>query len=223
MSIKKIILFVILILTAYAGGYTAIYGFINYQLYSATERSFDNKTETELLPHMNIKGSIDAVTYKLGSEAMTRDILGFKINTDDERHYYALPVGYSENPAKQQYCVIAVYRPEDVEAVESLMRKDPLPPDPDAPRFEFRGIVMNMTTDMLFSLRGYINGYFVHTLGIYGGTLYNANILPYTIFVKGDDSDLLQPVIVGGAAFLISVSLFILLAVRTYKKKHMYD
>ena len=226
MSIKKILAFVLLILLAYAGVYMTIFGAERYMLYSGTERSFDLISASELLPNMNVKGSIETVTHLLYTETVSSNIMGVPIG-NTERYYYVLPIGYQADPDKQQYCVLAVSGSDDAAAVEKLIKNKPAPPDPDAPRFEFRGISMEMPKDVYKEFKAYLQGEYRDELDIHD-LLFNANVdsnlAPYVIYVKGKkDTDFFTPIIVGGVCAVLGIGLFILLAIRTYKKAHMYD
>lgn len=218
-------LLVFLALSAYAGGYIAVYGFINYSLYSAPERTFYNRSSEELQRNLNIKGSIETVTKLIGKKSVIMKFGGFNINTRKMRHYYAMPISYSEDPAGQQYCVIAASDPEDIKVLENLMKDKPVPLDQNAPRLEFRGIVSEISQDIHKNLTEYLWDVYDTDLDVYMHHNVKGNIVPYIIYVKGDKSDsgLLVPIIVGGTVMLVSIALFILILVLTHRKKHMYD
>lgn len=223
MSIKKILAFVLLLLLAYTGVYITIYGAERYMLYSGTERDFNTMSASELQAELNIKGSIETVTYLLYTERITKELLGFPTG-QTTRYYYVMPIGYQEDYNKQQHCVIAVSNKKDVEAVEKLMKNGPVPPDPNAPRFEFRAMVLDMPTDLYGKFKDYLYEEYDTDFDIYFHANVSKNLVPYVIFVKGkNDTNLLTPIIVGGVCAVVGVGLFILLAIRTYKKKHMYD
>ena len=223
MSIKKILVFVLLLLFAYAGGYIAVYETERYMLYSGTERDFNKMSAGELQPKLNVKGNIETVTAMICSETVTSDIFGIPISKAD-RYYYAMPIGYQENPKEQQYCVIAVSSPNDVSAVEKLMKDVPVPLDPNAPRFEFRGMALDMPRSIYTKFQDYLYEIYDTDFNIYAHANVSHNLVPYIIFVKGkNDNNLLAPIIAGGACAVICAVLFILMAVRTYKKIHMYD
>lgn len=225
MSIKKIILLVILAISAYVGGYIAVFGVLNYSLYSTTERTFYNQSSEELQRNLNIKGSIETVTKLIGKTSVSMNYGGVGIGTGKMRYYYAMPISYSEDPAGQKYCVIATSDPEDIKALENLMKDKPVPLDPNAPRFEFRGIVSEMSQDIHKKLTEYLWEVYDTDFNIYMHHNVQGNIAPYIIYVKGDKSDvsLLVPIIVGGAVTLVSIALFVLILVLTHRKKHMYD
>ena len=223
MSIKKILAFVLLILLTYVGVYMAIYGAERYMLYSATERNFDLMSGSELQPNLNVKGNIDAVTHLLYTETVSSEILGIPVG-GTERYYYVLPVGYQTDRDKQQYCVLAVSEPDDIEAVGKLIKGRS---DPDAPRFEFRGISMDMSDEVYHKFKAYLQNEYRDEFDLHD-LLFNANVdsnlVPYVIYVKGKkDTNFLTPIIAGGVCAVLGIGLFILLAIRTYRKAHMYD
>lgn len=225
MSIKKITLLVSLVLFAYAGGYVAVYGVINFSLYSTTERTFYNQSSEELQSNLNIKGSIETVTKLIGKKSVSMNFGGVNINTRKIRYFYAMPISYSEDPAGQKYCVIATSDPKDIKVLEKLMKGKPVPLDPNAPRFEFRGIVSDMSQDVRQKLTEYLWEVYDTDFDVYRHHNIKKNLVPYTIYVKGSNSDsgLLVPIIAGGAVLLISIALFILILVLTHRKNHMYD
>lgn len=225
MSIKRIIAFVLLVLLAYSGVYMLIYSAEQYMLYSGPERSFDFMSGSELQPNLNVKGSIETVTELLYTESVASDILGIPTGSSTQ-YYYALPIGYQEEPDKQQYCVIAVSDPVDAEAVGKLIKSDPAPHDPDSPRFEFRGMAMDMPDVIYQKFKEYLQDRYHDELSIHDMLFHanvDSNLIPYVIYVKGkNDSGFLTPMIVGGACAVLGIGLFILLAVLTYKKAHKY-
>lgn len=217
MSIKKILAFVLLLLLIYIGVYVAIYGTILYTLYSGSERNFNNMSAGELQPKLNVKGDVETVTKMLYSEHVTSDILGIPVGSAN-RYYYVMPIGYQEDPKQQQYCVIAVSDPDNVAAIDKLMKNGPVPRDPNAPRFEFRGIALDMSTKVYAKFEDYLHEIYFVNANV------SHNLVPYIIFVKGEiDDNFLPPIIAGGACAVIGAVLFILLAVKTYKRKHMYN
>lgn len=224
MSIKRIIAFVLLVILAYAGVYMVIYGTERYVLYSGTERNFNTMSAQELQPNLNIKGSIETVMKMLYSENVSSDILGIPIGSTT-RYYYVMPIGYQKNIKQQQYCLIAVSDPDDVAAVEKLMKDEPVPLDPNAPQFEFRGIALNTTTGMYLMFKDYLQKYYyVPEKDFLSYPKVDNNLIPYTIHVKGkNEGSFTLPIIIGGVCAVLGVGLFILLAIRTYRKAHMYD
>lgn len=225
MSIKKILAFVLLLLLAYAGVYMAIYSAERYMLYSGTERNFEMMSGSELQPNLNVKGSIETVTHLLYTETVSSNILGIPIGST-KRYYYVLPVGYQADYNKQQYCVFAVSGSDNAAAVEELMKSRPVPPDSAAPRFEFQGISMDMSDEVYQQFKAYLQDEY-HDESIHDfllGANVDHNLVPYIIYVKGkNDNNLLTPIIVGGVCAVLGIGLFILLAIRTYRKAHMYD
>ena len=232
MSIGKVLVFVLLALLAYVGVYMMIYGAERYMLYSGTERNYNLMSGSELQPNLNVKGDIETVIYLLHTETVSSDILGFPMGSVT-RYYYVLPIGYQNNSDKQQYCTIAVSDPDDVAAVERLMKNTPVPLDPDAPRFEFRGMALDMPTEVYQKFKAYLESKYTNNdIGvgefnmhdiIFGANV-DYNLVPYTIFVKGkNDDNFMLPIGIGGACAILGIGLFILLAVRTYRKKHKYD
>lgn len=222
MSIKRIFAFVLILLLVYGGGYVFFYGMKQYMLYSGAERDFNYMSAGELQSKLNVKGNVETVTSLLDTEYTSSDFLGIPIKAG-ERKYYALPIGYQEEKKYQQYCVIAVTKNEDIEAIEKLLKGAPTPLDPNAPRFEFRGIVIDITEDMLKRLTNYLWDVYDTEFDIYHKNV-KKNIVPYVIFVKnGGEDNYLLPIIAGGAIAVIGAGLFVLLAINTYRRKHMYD
>ena len=212
-----------LALLAYTGGYMTVYGMHQYVLYSGTERDFDSMSASELQPKLNVRGSIETVTYLLHSENITTDILGFPIG-EETQYYYVLPIGYESDREKQRYCAIAVSNPEDIAAVEELMKSAPAPHDPNAPRFEFRGIVMYMSDAVYGKLKSYLQVQYGTEYDIVFPTNVSDKLVPYVIHVKGKNGgSYIIPIAIGGACFVIGAGGFVLLAVLTYRKKHRYD
>ena len=226
MSIKRILAFVLLIILAYVGIYMVIYGAERYMLYSGTERDFNLMSGKELQSMLNVKGSIETVTKLLHEEEITSDILGFTVGHATQ-YYYVMPIGYQEDIRDQQYCVIAVSNPDDVSTVKGLMKPGPVPLDQNAPRFEFRGIALDMETEVYQKFKAYLQNELrsednIHDI-IFGAKV-DDNLVPYVIYVKSKkDTNFILPISVGGACAVLGIGLFILLAIRTYKKKHMYD
>ena len=231
MSIKRILAFVLLLLLAYAGVYMVIYGVERYMLFSGPERDLDLMSASELQPQLNVKGNIETVTQLLHAETVTSDIFGIPIGSA-KRYYYAVPIGYSEDHDKQRYCTIAVSGNDDISAVEKLMKDEPVPLDPNAPSYELRGLALDTPNVVYQKFKTYLedeytndevgaDGFDIHDI-IFGANV-DYNLVPYTIFVKSksDDKSVL-PISIGGACAVLGVGLFILLAIRTYKKAHMY-
>ena len=104
------------------------------------------------------------------------------------------------------------------------MKNEPVPLDPNAPRFEFRGIALDMSMDVYGKFQDYLHKVYNTEFNIYVNANVSHNLVPYIIFVKGKkDDNFLAPIIAGVACAVIGTGLFILLAVRTYKRNHMYD
>lgn len=228
MSIKRIIVFVLLAVLIYSGVYITVFGIGEYIKLSGTERIFSNRAE-ELSEGLNITGSVETVTAMLGSEDITRTFLGIKVGGTRRRYYFALPLGYAEDISEQKYCVISVVDPKDVEALNALLKKSPAPLDPNAPRFEFRGLVLGSSLDVQTRLTGHLREVYTPEIwvSVFGGALpYNVNryIAPYTIHVKTDvDDNYPMTITIGLIVTLVGAGLFILLAIRTYRKAHLYD
>lgn len=223
MSIKRCIAFVLLALFIYGGIYITVYGLNGYVMYSGTERGFYSRKE-DLADGLNIKGSVETVIKQLGSEDITQKVLGIPLK-QARRYYFVLPLGCAEDGEVQQYCVIAADNPADVEALRSLMKGAPVPLDPNAPRFEFRGLVMSSTLDVQKSLTEYLRDVYATDFDIYYA-LVNVNkyIVPYTIYVKSANDDSYPLVItIGLIVTLAAAVLAILLAVNTYRKAHRFD
>ncbi|MDE6728025.1 MAG: hypothetical protein K2J80_08825 [Oscillospiraceae bacterium] len=222
MTIKRIIAFVFVLLIIYAGGYITIYGARQYFTYSGTERDFNKMSPDELQDNLNIKGSIETVTRLLYIGAPTTGIFG--IPRSSRPHYYVMPLGYESEPKKQEYCIIVASSEKDIQTLESLKKKSPVPLDPNAPRLEFRAIVYDMDTDTYLMLEHYLWTVYDTEFNLLTHANVKRNIAPYVIMVKGKaDENLLLPITVGASAVLIGVVLLIILAVSTYKKIHMYD
>ena len=231
MSIKRILAFVLLLIMAYAGVYMVIYGVERYMLYSGTERDFNMMSASELQSDLNVKGNIETVTRRLYTESVASEIMGITVGKA-KRYYYVMPIGYEEDFDDQQYCVIAVSSPDDITAVEKLMKNKPAPLDPNAPRFEFRGIALDMSNEVYQRFKTYLEDEYtddevgvgefdIHDI-IFGANV-DHNLVPYVIYVKSkNDENFMLPVSIGGACIVLGVGLFILLAINTYRKKHMY-
>lgn len=225
MTIKRIIAFVLLAVLIYGGVYITVFGLGEYMRFSGVERGFCNRPE-DLSDGLNIKGSIETVTERLGSEDITRTVLGIPIGGKARRYYYALPLGYAEDKEDQKYCVIAVVDDKDVEALNGLLKGSPAPSDPNAPRFEFRGLVKNSFLDVQTSLSNYLKDVYTRDNLNPIPKLKNVNkyIAPYTIYVKtAVDDNYPITITIGLIAALVGTGLFIILAVRTYRKAHLYD
>lgn len=225
MSIKRCIAFVLLALLIYGGVYFTVYGMREYTKYSGTERGFYSRKE-DLSDGLNIKGSVETVTKLLGSEDITKTILGIPLK-QVRRYYFALPLGYAEDKNNQQYCVIAAENDKDVEALKSLLKSAPAPLDPNAPRFEFHGHVMPTTLNVQTTLTEYLRSD-VYTSWIFDEAIYknvSHNIAPYIIYVRSatDDNYSMMTITIGLIVMLAGTGLFILLAVNTYKKAHRFD
>lgn len=225
MSIKRCTAFVLLALLIYGGVYITVYGMRECTKYSGAERGFYSRKE-DLADGLNIKGSVETVTKLLGTEDITKKVLGIPLK-QVKRYYFALPLGYSEDKNNQLYCVIATENDKDVEVLKSLLKSAPAPLDPNAPRFEFHGLVMSTTLNVHKTLTEYLRSD-VYTSWIFDEAIYknvNRNIAPYIIYVKSDTDDnySMMTVTIGLIVMLAGTGLFILLAVRTYKKAHMYD
>lgn len=226
MSIKRIIAFVLLFLLAYIGVYMVIYGVGRYTLYSGPERDLDHMSSSELQPKLNVRGSIETVTHLLYTETVVSDILGIPIGSAMQ-YYYVMPIGYEKDHDKQRYCLIAVSGNDNITAVEKLMKDKPVPLDANAERFEFRGMSLSMSNELYQKFKAYLEGIYsdyefnIHDI-IFGANV-NDNLVPYVIYVKGkNDSEFLMPLVVGGVCAVLGIGLFILLAIRTYRKAHMY-
>lgn len=225
MSIKRILAFVLLLILAYVGVYMVIYGVDRYTLYSGAERNFNMMSSSELQPKLNLKGDIQTVTKMLYRDTVTSEILGIPVGKAT-LFYYIMPIGYQENVDKQEYCLIAVSNPDDVTVVEKLMKDDAVPLDPDAPRFEFRGMALDIPTELYQRFKKYLQDKYydeesIHDI-LYGANV-DGNLVPYVIYVKSkNDENMILPIAVGGASAVLGVGLFILLAISTYKKAHMY-
>lgn len=223
MTIKRIIAFVFLLLIIYAGGYFTIYEARQYFMYSGAERDFNMMSPGELQNNLNIKGSIETVTKLLYTGEPATGLFGITLR-DSRPHYYAMPLGYESEPKNQQYCIIVTSGKKNVEALESIRKKSPVPPDSNAARFEFRAIVKDMDTETYLLLQNYLWTVYDTEFNLYAHTNVRRNISPYIIAVKGSaDSDPLLPIIAGACAVLAGMVLLIILAVSTYKKIHKYD
>lgn len=224
MSIKRCIAFVLLALLIYGGVYITVYGMREYAKYSGTERGFYSRKE-DLAEGLNIKGSVETVTKLLGSEDLTKSVLGIPLK-QVRRYYFALPLGYAEDPKNQQYCVIAAENDKDVEALMSLLKDSPVPLDPNAPRFEFHGLVMSTTLDVQTNLTEYLRGVYATDFTFYHKFLnVNKYIVPYIIYVRSstDDNYSMMTITIGLSVTVVAVGLAVLLGMNTYRKAHMYD
>lgn len=222
MSIKKIFLIVILILVILAGGYIVFFGIGGYMKYSGPERNFNNLRSGEILNDMLLKGDIEAVTGKLGSKHINNEAFGIRVSKASSWNYYVLPLEYHEDKQQQKYCVIAVSKAEDIKAVEALLKKRPAPRDPNAPRFEFRGITMNMNIDVHGWLSEYLWEIYDTDFNIHTHANVDRYIVPYTIYVRSGEEGGIMPIIIGAAAILVGGILLTVICVKTYRKKHMY-
>ena len=224
MSIRKIIVFVLLALLTYVGGHTAFFGFKQYAIYSGAERDMDNMSVNELQPKLIVTGHTQTVTKKLFVEQVQNNILGVPLGFGKERCYYAMPLGYQENPENQKYCVIAATDPDDIEQIEKLMKNSPQPNDPNAPSFEFRGVITDMS-DMVFQLfREYLWNIYDTEFNIYSHKNVSNNLVQYMIILSRDTAEkYLVLIIAGSVCAVVCAVLIVIIAVRTYKKKHYYD
>lgn len=222
MSLKRMSLLIILILVVLAGGYILFFGVSGYVKYSGRERNFNNLKDGELLNDMLVKGDIETVTYYLGSQSIDNEVFGMSVSDSSAWYYYALPLEYHEDKEQQKYCVIAVSEAEDIKAVEALLKSFPVPRDPNAPRFEFRGIVMNMNIDVHALLSEYLWEIYDTYFNIYTHANVSRYISPYTIYVRNGKAGGIKPIIIGAAILIAGGVLLTLLCVNTYRKKHMY-
>lgn len=214
-------MFVLLALVIIAGGFITFFGVGDYTLYSGTERNFNYLSNGELHNKLLVKGDIELVTKELGTERVAPEFLGMPIGKTQTRKYYALPLGYSADKDTQQYCVIAVTGDEDISAVDALLKSSPAPRDPNAPRFEFRGIVMDLTTSVSERLYEYLWGIYDTDFNFYSHHNVKRNIVPYIIFVRTTEDGGFAPIIIGVAVMLAGGALMTLLAVNTYRKNRL--
>lgn len=202
----------------------AIFGFQRYMLYSGTEREFDLMSASELQSNLNLHGSIGKVTYMLHEEKVTSNILGIPVS-ETTQYYYVLPIENTGNEEDLPCCLIAVSDPDDVAAVERLMEKKGS--TSNAPRFEFRGLALDMTNDMYNKFKKYLQGEYgtgLEILDFLSPADVSDKLVPYVIYVKGKyDDNYVLPMAVGGGCFLVGTGLFVLMAVKIYKKRHKYD
>lgn len=223
MSIKKILLFVLLLLAAYIGVYITVFGIKGYLMYWGTERDLNIMNPGELQRNLNVKGSVETTLGELGRDHITNSVFGIPVGKNTLRYYFLIPLGYEEDIKEQKYAVLAADRPEDVELLKSLDKSLPAPLDPNAPRFEFSGIVMDITPTIRTNMYNKLWEIYDTEFNIYTHKNVNGNLIPYTIYVKsGEERGNLTAIIVGGAVTLASLTAFIILAVATYKKKHRY-
>lgn len=222
MSLKKTFLIVILILVILAGGYIVFFGLGWYTKYSAPERDFNNLSSGDFLNDMLVKGDIEAVTGSLGSQSINNEVLGIRVSKATAWNYYVLPLEYHEDKTQRKYCAIAVSRAEDIQAVEALLKDAPVPRDPNAPRFEFRGITMNMNIDVRTSLSKYLWNIYDTDFNIYNHANVSRYIVPYTIYVRSGNEGGIKPIIIGAAIVLTGGILLTVLFVNTYRKNNMY-
>ena len=220
MSIRKIIVFVLLALLTYIGVYTAVFGLRQYSLYSGAERNMDYMSANELQPKLIVAGHTQTVTRKLYSDEVHNEIFGIPVGNSKERCYYVMPLGYEEKSENQKDCVIAATDPNDIEEIDKLLKNDPQPNDPNTPGFEFRGVIMDMS-DAIFQLfRDYLWEVYDTDFNIYSHKNVSDNLVQYTIFLSSDTADnYIVLIIAGGVCAVVGVALFVLLAVRTYRKK----
>lgn len=208
MSAKKILLFFLLLLLAYTGGFFIYHGTADYAIYGGPERDFNSMKPSELQNMLNIKGTLDSA-----GELMVSAIS----ENGAQRDYYVLPLVKTDDNEQQRYCVIAVTTAEDRAALAKLSSGG-------SDKFEFRAVCMNMETDMHLALKKRLWKIYDTMFDIYTHENVEKYIIPYTIFVKhGEGSDSVAQIIIGGVILVISLGIFAVLAVRTYKKAHQYD
>ena len=223
MSIKKIILFVLLLLICCAGGYITVFGIKGCFIYSGVERDFNIMNPNELQSNLNVKGEIETTLGVLGADHVANNFLGLPLGKDTLRYYFMIQLGYEENDSEQKYAVIAADKPEDVEFLRSIEHTEPQPPDKNAPRFEFSGVVMDITPKIRTNMYDLLWELYDTEYNIYNHKNVDGNLVPYTIYVKnGTDDNYLTAMITGGAITLASAAAFVILAVVTYKQKYRY-
>ncbi len=223
MSIKKILIFVLLLLICYTGGYIMVFGIKGCLMYSGVERDLNIMAPNELQHNLNVKGSVETTLGKLGYDHVTNTVFGIPVGKDTLRYYFLIQLGYEENIDDQKYAVLAADKPEDIELLKSLDKSEPVPLDPNAPRFEFRGISMDITPTIRTNMYNRLWEIYDTEYNIYNHKNVDKNIIPYAIYVKnGTDNSYLTAIIVGGSVALASAAAFAIVAVVTYKQKHKY-
>lgn len=199
------------------------YGLADLKLYSGRERNFNDLPVNQFREELLVKGDIETVTRYLGSKSINNEILNIRLSKSTRWDYYMLPLEYHEDETEMKYCIFAVSRPEDISAVKALQKSRPVPRDPNAPRFEFRGIVTKMSlelrkliTDQLWDI------YDDWDVDIYTHANVNKYIVPYTIYVRTGMEGGLITVIIGVALMAAGTVLLAVLWVKTNRKKNMY-
>lgn len=222
MTVKRILLLIILILVILAGGYITYFGINGYFKYSGRERDFNSLKGGDLHDDMLVKGEIPAVTAKLGKTSIDNDVFGIPVSKASAWHYYVYPLEYDNDITKRKYCVFAVSMPKDIAAADALITDKPDAVDPNKPRFEFRGIVIDINYDVHAKLTQYLWNIYDTDFNIHAHANVSRYIEPYTIYVRTDGAGGIKPIIIGAAMVLAGGVLLIVLCVATYRKNHRF-
>ena len=216
-------MFILLALVIVAGGFFIYFGTVDYMLYSGPTRNFNYMADGDLRSNMLIEGDIETVVQLIGTEHVSHEILGIPIGKSTMRYYYALPLTYHIDLDRQRYCVIAVNGEDNKKALDALLKNRPVDRDPNAPRFEFKALVMDMLPSTYQELTNYLHTVYDTDFNIYNHKNVKKNIVQYTIYVQSnDEKGGVMPIIVGAAMILGGIALTVLLAVATYRKNHRY-
>lgn len=222
MSLKQIALIAILILVILAGGYILFFGIAEFKLYSGRERDFNSLKANEFREELLVKGDIETVTSMLGSRSIENHLFDIKVSNSSAWYFYALPLEYQENKEDQKYCVIAVNKPEDIKAVQALLKNSPVPRDQNAPRFEFRGIVTKMRIDVYQQLTQSLWSTYDTEFNSFTHKSVKQNIVEYTIYVRTGAEGGIKTIIIGAAIMVAGGVPLALFCAKIYRKKNMY-
>lgn len=198
-----------------AGGYITYFGINGFVKYSGRERDFNTLTGGDVHDDMLVKGSVSTMGKKLGRSDIDNDVFGIPISDASAWHYYVYLLQDDPDKAKHKYCVFAVSKPEDVAAVEALVKGG-------TERFEFHGIALDMNYDVYHKLTEYLWDIYDTDFNIHAHANVSRYIEPYTIYVRSEDAGGIKPIIIGVAMVLVGGAALIIYCVGIYRKEHRY-
>lgn len=205
---KRVIAFVILGLLIYAGGFVTVYGALDIAAGLGTPHALGSNIHSGLI----INDKLGSVAGKLGVENFRSSFLGVEFGEPTARHYFVIPAGDTQN-----FMLIAVTDPDDVEAIENVN---------SGGDFSFTGRIVDMDP----SIRNKMIEFIVNNPHLVNGEnqVYTIEIIaanhtvPYIIEVRDFGNPDYLPLIVGAAMLVIGGGLAALLIVKIVRERSGY-
>lgn len=227
-DMKRIIAFVLLGLLVYAGGFVIYYAAVDLKINNDIPVYLDNIGSDNIHTGLVAEGSVYQVIEEVYTVKYQSRLFGVPIGKEITQHFYALPLGDSDN---YKFMLIAASEQEDVEALERLKTNKPRERGNDDPALHVYGVMEETPAndakklkDLLLYEHPKLIGY--DDLAPYRlESVANNHVIPYTFYIKhienGSGADYI-PLYIGIGMCAAGIGLAVLLILRIKDERQGY-